>query len=321
MNQYSDQESAELKSRMEIEMGEILRDALSHPRTIEILLNADGSLWQECLGESPARIGSLSRSNAYRLFGTIAHSLGKIVDASHPILEGRLTAWEVRFEGCVPPISKAPIFALRKPASSVIPLERYLTEGALDEAHHLALIEVLQSRRNVLIVGATGSGKTTFANALLAEIGRLFPSERIVTLEDTQELQVNVANYVSLFTSHRITLRDLLRSTMRLLPDRIVVGETRGGEALELLKAWNTGHRGGLSTIHANSAAAALLRLEQLCAEASAVPSQELIAEAIDVIVFLSRADDRLRGLAEAVTVDGYDSRRQSYLLSELCRN
>ena len=297
-------------------MGETLLEALREPSTVEILLNADGGLWQECQGLPARRIGSLTYVNAMQLFGTIAHSLGVVIGTANPILEGKLINGGARFEGCIPPVSAAPIFAIRKPPSSVLPLDRFLEQGILSRRQLGQIDRALARRSNILIAGATGSGKTTFANALLARIREIGQDQRVVVLEDTPELQVEAPNSVCLCTTRTITLRDLLRSTMRLRPDRIVVGETRGGEALELLKAWNTGHRGGISTIHANSARAGLLRLEELCAEATERPCFGLIAEAVDLILFLARDSRRGRRLEEILRVRGHDRASGSYLLS-----
>ena len=311
-----DRETEALSSRIDSEMGTVLLAALRDPLTVEVLLNADGSLWQECLGKPACRIGTLSRINAMQLFGTIAHSLGEVVGAAHPILEGKLVNCGARFEGCIPPVSVAPVFAIRKPPSVIFRLEDYLEAGMLDRRQFGVVERVVRRRGNLLVAGSTGSGKTTFANALLDRIAREFPSDRVVVLEDTPELQVRVENSISLCTSRYVTLRDLLRATLRLRPDRIVVGETRGGEALDLLKAWNTGHRGGVSTIHANSARAGLLRLEELCAEVTERPSPGLIAEAVDTVLFLSRDERRGRRLREILTVRGYDRASGVYLLS-----
>jgi type IV secretion system protein VirB11 len=149
-----------------------------------------------------------------------------------------------------------------------------------------------------LIVGATGSGKTTFANALLLEIAvHAKSSERIIILEDTFELQCGIVNRVELRTSANADITKLLRTTMRLRPDRIIVGEVRGAEALTLLKAWNTGHPGGISTIHANDCMAALTRLEQLVEEANVPSRPKLIAEAVNVIVWIARTANGRRVL------------------------
>ena len=210
-----------------------------------------------------------------------------------------------RFEGILPPVSEAPCFAIRKPAGQPIALDTYVETGALTPALCVALRQALEDRLNIVVAGGTSSGKTTFANALLSE--PVLSEDRIVILEDTRELRCSAEDVTQLRT-HRsgITLRDLVRSTMRLRPDRIIVGEVRGGEALDLLKAWNTGHPGGITTLHANSASSALTRLEQLVEEATTALPHALIGEAVDVIVFMSRASGARR-VEQALRITGFD--------------
>jgi type IV secretion system protein VirB11 len=157
-------------------------------------------------------------------------------------------------------------------------------------------------RRNILVAGGTSSGKTTLANALLAEIG--FRDERVILIEDTRELQCAAADTVALRTRPGVTMADLVRSTLRLRPDRIIVGEVRGGEALDMLKAWNTGHPGGIATVHANSASSALYRIEQLIQEAVVTVPRRMIAEGIDLIVFIAGRGSARR-IDSVVAVEG----------------
>jgi len=173
-------------------------------------------------------------------------------------------------------------------------------------AHHAeALRQAVLDRENILVVGGTGSGKTTLANALLAEIART--GDRLVILEDTRELVSTARDAVQLRTQPgSVTLADLVRSTLRLRPDRIIIGEVRGAEALDMLKAWNTGHPGGITTLHANSASSALTRLEQLVEEATTALPHALIGEAVDVIVFMSRASGARR-VEQALRITGFD--------------
>ena len=209
------------------------------------------------------------------------------------------------FEGLLPPVSTQPCFSIRKPASSPISLQDYVEQGSIAPAVAQSLKASIQACENILIAGGTSSGKTTFANALLSEPG--IEQDRVVILEDTRELNCRNANRVQLRTrGDQVKLRDLVRSTLRLRPDRIIVGEVRGPEALDLLKAWNTGHPGGLTTLHANSALGALRRLEQLALEATPRMPNELIAEAIHVVIFMSR-ENGVRRVTEAVRVLGFN--------------
>lgn len=283
-----------------------VRAALEADDTIEILANADGSVWIERAGigrvQSPERLGPAERERIIRL---VASAAGEPCDRNSPIVSAELPGTGERFEGLLPPVTQAPCFAIRKPAATPFSLDDYLYSGALSPALLMALRQALADRLNIVIAGGTSSGKTTFVNALLAEPAVL--NDRVVILEDTRELRC-AAPDVSQLRTHRsgITLRDLVRSTMRLRPDRIVVGEVGGGEALDLLKAWNTGHPGGLTTLHANSARGALTRLEQLAEEATTALPFQLIGEAIDVVVFMSRNSGERR-IEEALRVHGFE--------------
>ena len=284
-----------------------VRQALDADDTLEILANPDGSVWIERAGaglvRAPERLGACERERIIRL---VASAAGEACDRNSPIISAELPGTGERFEGILPPVAEAPCFAIRKPSPAPLSLDHYVQSGALAPATCAALRRALEDHLNIVIAGGTSSGKTTFANALLAEPA--FHDERLVILEDTRELRCQAPDVTQLRT-HRsgVTLRDLVRSTMRLRPDRIVVGEVRGGEALDLLKAWNTGHPGGLTTIHANSALGALSRLEQLVAEVTPAVPSDLISEAVDVIVFMSRASGQRR-IEDALRVTGFDA-------------
>jgi len=317
MHNLTDREIEQLKGRILDEMGSAMSQALLDPKTIEIMLNSDGRVWQEKLGEDCVCIGTMTRPNAITLFNTIAHSLGETVNSKNPVLEGKLIVNGARFEGVIPPCVENPVFAIRNKAQQVFVLENYLSQGSLSEPQYNAIIAAIQNRRNILVVGSTGSGKTTFSNAILDAISKIHPNDRVVTMEDTPELQINVDNYVSLFTSLNVSMRDLLKATMRLRPDKIIVGETRGREALDLLKAWNTGHSGGISTVHANSAYAGLGRLEELCAEGTERPVHNLISEAVNLSVFITKTTEG-RKIDQIIEVTGYDSGTQKYTYNQL---
>ena len=284
----------------------VVREALEAPDTIEIMANPDGSVWIEKAG-----IGliisehTLPSSDRERVIRLVASGVGVAANRTSPIISAELPGSGERFEGLLPPVSTAPCFSIRKPATTPFELGDYVTQGALAPALAQALKDAIATHANILIAGGTSSGKTTFTNALLAEPS--LHDDRIVILEDTRELRCAAPNVVQLRTHRGSTsLQDLVRSTLRLRPDRIIIGEVRGAEALDLLKAWNTGHPGGITTLHANSAHGALARLEQLTLEATPRAPFDLIAEAIDVVVFMNRAGGQRR-VEEALRVTGFD--------------
>jgi type IV secretion system protein VirB11 len=317
MKVHTDKQTERLKYRLLDEMGREMKRALLDPKTVELVLNSDGKVWVERQGEEFEHIDTFSLVDAMTLFNTIADSLGQVVNSQNPILEGSLIVNGSRFEGCIPPIVDAPIFAIRNKAKQIYQLEDYLGNNSLTEPQYQAIVRAVKERKNILVVGSTGSGKTTFSNAILASISQIHPNDRVVTMEDTPELQIAVKNYVSLYTSMTVSMRELLKATMRLRPDKIIVGETRGGEALDLLKAWNTGHSGGISTVHANSALAGLTRLEELCAEATERPVQRLISEAVDLSIFISRSPEG-RKIEEIISVNGYNQELKTYEYTKL---
>lgn len=305
------------------ELGSVCMEALTDPSVIEIMLNSDGTLWVERCGEPIVCIGSMAESKARALLGTIASYLNTTITTNNPILECELPIDGSRFEGLLPPIVSRPTFTIRKKALKVFSLEEYLHNGIITQEQYRLIRESVYNpsdlhtpKKNILIVGGTGSGKTTFANALIDAMVKQTPEDRLVIIEDTAEIQCLAKNHVLLRTSERVSMLSLLRATMRLRPDRILVGEVRGAEALDLLKAWNTGHNGGVATVHANSARAGLIRLEQLIAEATPSPMQNLIAEAIDLVIFITKRP-KGRMVKEIIEVIGFDKTRGEYLTVE----
>ena len=285
-------------------MGPQIAVWLDDPTIVEIMLNPDGRLWLDRLGVGLcASAHDLSAADGERIVRLVAHHVGVEVHAGAPRISAELPETGERFEGLLPPVVAAPAFSIRKPAISIFSLEAYAAAGVMSQAQALTLGAAVAGRRNILIAGGTSTGKTTLANALLAEVAKT--EDRVVLIEDTRELQCSAPNLVSLRTKDGVaSLTDLVRSALRLRPDRIPIGEVRGGEALDLLKAWGTGHPGGIGTIHAGSAMGALRRLEQLVLEAVAVVPRALIAETIDVIAVLSgRGEDRR--LSELAQVRG----------------
>ncbi|RUZ13198.1 P-type conjugative transfer ATPase TrbB, partial [Mesorhizobium sp. M7A.F.Ca.US.007.01.2.1] len=245
----------------------------------------------------------LSAADGERIVRLVAHHVGAEVHAGAPRVSAELPETGERFEGLLPPVVAAPAFAIRKPAVAIFTLEDYVTTGIMSAQQADALRQGVANRANILVAGGTSTGKTTLINALLAEVAKT--ADRVVIIEDTRELQCAAPNLVAMRTKDGVaSLCDLVRSSLRLRPDRIPVGEVRGAEALELLKAWGTGHPGGIGTIHAGSAIGALRRMEQLIQEAVVTVPRALIAETIDLIAVLSGRGSARR-LSELARVDG----------------
>jgi type IV secretion system protein VirB11 len=274
-------------------MGPAIAQALADPAVIEVMVNPDGNLWIDRLGDGRFSADlRIHASEVERIIRLVASHVRAEAHADNPIVSAELPTGE-RFEGLLPPVTRGPCFAIRKPAAKIYTLADYVRDRIMVPIQADALRRAVRGRRNILVAGGTSSGKTTLANALLAEIAEA--DERVILIEDTRELQCAAKDCVALRTKTGIvTMADLVRSTLRLRPDRIIVGEVRGAEALDMLKAWNTGHPGGIATVHANSAPSALYRIEQLVQEGVAIIPRRLIAEAIDLIVFIAgRGSDR----------------------------
>ena len=290
-------------------MGPEIASWLNEPQIIEIMLNPDGRLWLDRLDrgltETPF---CLSPENGERIIRLVAHHVGAEAHPGSPRISAELPESGERFEGLLPPLAIAPCFAIRKPAVSVFTLDDYVAAEIMTTDQAARLRKAVTGRANILVAGGTSSGKTTLVNALLAEIAS--SQDRVVLIEDTRELQCTAPNLVALRTKDGVTsLSDLVRSALRLRPDRIPIGEVRGAEALDLLKAWGTGHPGGIGTIHAGSALGALRRMEQLIQEAVVTVPRPLIAETINIIAVLigSGSSRRLSELAQVSGLDGGD--------------
>jgi P-type conjugative transfer ATPase TrbB len=272
-------------------MGPVIASALAEPRVVEVMVNPDGKIWVDRVGEGRRFSGeTLGPDDAERILRLLADHSGEVVTRDRPRVSATLPVTGDRFQGEFMPLVTAPSFAIRKRPELVFTLDDYLRDGVMDAAQAEQIRGSLVARENLLIAGGTGSGKTTLANALLAEPA--FAQDRVVLIEDTAELQCSADDKVALLTKRSepvVTMTDLVRDTLRLRPDRIVIGEVRDGSALDLLKAWNTGHPGGLATIHANSADEALTRLEDLIGEVTARIPYRAIAQAVNLILFIER--------------------------------
>lgn len=288
-------------------MGAEIGAALADPAVIEVMVNPDGALRLDRLGEGRIDTGiRLGANEVERIIRLVASHIHAEIHAGNPIVSAELPESGERFEGLLPPVATGPCFSIRKPAARIYTLEDYIADRIMLPVQADMLRAAVADRRNILIVGGTSSGKTTLANALLAELSKR--DERVIILEDTRELQCAVPDCVALRTKADVVgLAALVRSTLRLRPDRIIVGEVRGAEALDMLKAWNTGHPGGIATVHANSARAALYRIEQLIQEAVVTVPRRLIAEAIDLVVFI-RGRGTARRIDTIAEIKGLDT-------------
>ena len=277
---------------------------LEDPCVVEVMLNPDGRLWIDRLSEGLSDTGErLTAADGERIVRLVAHHVGVEVHTGAPRVSAELPETGERFEGLLPPVVSAPAFAIRKPAVAVFTLEDYVAAGIMADGQAEALRVGVVTRANILVAGGTSTGKTTLTNALLAEVAKT--EDRVVIIEDTRELQCTAPNLVAMRTKDGVaSLSELVRSSLRLRPDRIPIGEVRGSEALDLLKAWGTGHPGGIGTIHASSAIGALRRMEQLIQEAVVTVPRALIAETIDLIAVLAGRGTSRR-LVELARVEG----------------
>ena len=326
-------QQARLDAKLRRALGDVVLRALADDRMEDIVLNPDSRLWVKRQGESFAVAGEIPPAQAMAAMGTIAAQRGTVVNYDRPFLEAELPVDGSRFEGIIPPVTSRPVFAIRLRPRRIFTLDDYETgriltsredplnrsrrrrdfvETAKGRSHGEIIRLAVTEKKNILVVGSTGSGKTTLVNAILHALLQVAPEDRVITIEDTMELQCPVRNCVDLRAVGQVTMLDCLRASMRLKPTRIVVGEVRGAEAHVMLKAWNTGHPGGAATVHANDAISGLVRLESLVAEATAAPQQSLIAEAVDLVIFIDEEADLAAGrkVRELLIVTGYESGR-----------
>jgi type IV secretion system protein VirB11 len=275
------------------------------------MLNSDGRVWADRLGQPMQAVGSMAASTAESFIATVASTLRSTVTRENPILECELPQEPPfdgsRFEALIPPVVPAPVFSIRRKASVVFTLEEYERQDIMTHRQRLAIEQAVAERQNILVVGGTTTGKTTLTNAIIDRMVDSTPHHRLVIIEDTSEIQCTAPNAMIMRATDTVDMQRLLKATLRLRPDRIIVGEVRGGEALAMLKAWNTGHPGGVCTVHANHARAGLTRIEQMIAEVSQTPMRALIGEAVNLIVSIVRSDAPPgRRIHEVLAVNGF---------------
>lgn len=295
--------------------GELILNALENPSVVEIMLNPDGKLWIEEYGKDQEHIGNIDEDKARLILSLVASGLDVTVTSLTPIIEGNFPLDGSRFEGTYPPIVTKPSFSIRKKANKIIPLSEYLSHGVITEKVIEIIKQAVLDKKNIIVAGGTSTGKTTFVNAVIDVFSELCPKDRLLIMEDTPELQSASENTVFFRTNDlaNITMQSLTKVCMRYAPKRILVGEVRDRAALELLKAWNTGHPGGIGTLHANSAEEALMRMEELTEEAGNGEKRKLIGRAVDLIVFMEKTKDNLRQLSKIIEVKEFNPKTQDY--------
>lgn len=298
-------------------LGPVVLAALADPDVVEVMLNDDGRLFIDSIGEM-REVGEIAPDDAMAILNQVASALNHELSPQNPSVAGELPLKGERFQGIIPPNVAAATFAIRKKAERIYTFKDYVRTGVMSFRQAEFLRAAISQRKNILLAGGTGSGKTTFCNALLSELSVLRPKTRMVLMEDTYELQCNLRNRVLLKATEWMDMAQLGIMVNRMRPDSISVGEVRaGGPALVLLKNWNTGHPGGVATAHADSATEALIRVDQLIQEVSAHPQRSLIAKAIHYVVYMEREENK-RSVKEIVRVLGYDHNAQEFVVEQI---
>jgi type IV secretion system protein VirB11 len=311
----TDEVRSRLIEKMSREAGSDILGFLADGDVTEIMLNDDGRVWICRRNQSSAVDSGVTMpfSRSISFLGTVASFYDKTLNTANTTLSEVLPIDGSRLSGVIPPTVEAPSFNIRKRAPRVFTLADYIQREQMTPGDREVIRDGILKRKNFLIAGATGSGKTTLANAVLEELNELRPMDRIVSIEDTAELQIEQANKVRMYTNENVSMQKLLFTAMRQNPERIIIGEIRDKVALDLLKSWNTGHPGGVTTLHANSSLEALFRLEMLILEATPGPMRNLIGQALGIILFI----ERLKGvptLTQILEVRGYDRQKEDYV-------
>ena len=306
---------------LEMSLGRDVMRYMHDDNVTEVIVNPDGKLWIDTFDKGFQHTGiTIDEDEAKRVIYAVADLSGQVIDLKKdPSLQADIPASRLfsncRFQAELPSIVEAPSFNIRKHSKIVFTLENYVKQGAMTEKQHEVILDAIHKKKNIIAAGGTASGKTTLLNAILAEISQL--DERVITIEDTKELKCTAENKVALTTTDTVDMENLLRKTLRLSPNRIVVGEVRGKEALILMDAWSTGHRGGCSTVHSDSAVDTLFRLEDLVSRVSLSTQQAGIARAIDVVIYIAKRAIR-RSVDEVLSIDGWDRERHEYITHRL---
>ncbi|MFJ7155534.1 CpaF family protein [Streptomyces sp. NPDC101118] len=304
----------------------VLEPLLEDASISEIMVNGPDQIYVERGGrveQLPMRFAS--HEQLMQTIERIVSTVNRRVDEANPMVDARLPSGE-RVNVIIPPLSLTGATLTIRRFPRAYTLRELIGLGSLDEQMLLLLAGLVQAKTNVIVSGATGTGKTTLLNALS---GLIPDGERIITIEDSAELQLQQSHVIRLESrpanvegKGQITIRDLVRNSLRMRPDRIIVGEVRGGETLDMLQAMSTGHDGSLATVHANSAEDALMRLQTLASmsevEVPFVALQDQINSAVDVIVQLTRHADGSRRITEIAILDSHG--REPFRITSVCR-
>jgi type IV secretion system protein VirB11 len=303
-----------LVEKMKRELGDDILKFLDDQDVTEVMLNDDGHVWTYGRGGAIDTGVMMTAARSLSFLGTVASFYGKTIHNENTILAEVLPIDGSRINGVIPPTTDMPSFNIRKRAIRIFTLDEYVSSNRMTLSDLDLIREAIRARKNFLVVGATGSGKTTLTNAILHEINELCPDHRIISMEDTAELQIPQKNKVRMYSDDNTPMTKLLFSAMRQKPDRIVIGEIRNGAALDLLKSWNTGHPGGVTTLHANSCLEALSRLEMLIMEAVPNPLQRLIGQAVGLVIYIEPLSTGPT-VTEIMEVIDYDHVKAEYIV------
>lgn len=294
-----------------------IQPLLKDKMILEIMLNQDGVIRVDVVGKGKMKTDIyLSQMEGKRIIEVVASYAGTAVTKDKPIVEATLPDGE-RFSGILYVSTQGlPTFSIRKKSEYIIPLDKYIENKTITKSQAEFLEQAVLDRKNILIVGGTSSGKTTFANAILKGLSNT--KDRVLVLEEVRELQVNTDDVNYYTATNELNIQDLLRFCMRMTPDRIIVGELRKGEeCMEMLKAWNSGHNGGIATIHANGVREGLVKVEQYLGEVSEKSQVNLIVDAIDVVVSLVK-EESVRRVKEVAILKGFNFKENEYVLERI---
>ena len=311
--EQENEKSLRLKKQLEVLLGSQIYSYLNDDSIFEVIANPDGNIFLKTTEGDKKSSYNLPADKRRQIINQIAGYVNIVANTEKPLPAAEF--FNMRFQGFLPPIVKAPAFNIRKHSKRVFLLDEYVQKGIMTERQRQIILKAVKDKKNIVVAGGTGSGKTTLLNAILAEISQT--KDRVVIIEKEPELQCIAENRLSLQATDEISMDALLKATLRATPDRIIVGEVRGGEALTLLDAWNTGHNGGASTIHANSAKSTLTRLNQLVARVLDKNTEYVIGEAVDIIIYIECIGVQ-RKIDSILKVVEYDKKTEEYILEEL---